>query len=156
MKRLTTLAAILFSFALPLSAAAQHDHHADHHSATKAEQSDPVFAAYEDARQALMKGSLADLKTAARRIGAASHAAGQHKLMELAGDLEDAADLKTARSAFAALSSEAIKYRETRCCEKPVVAYCSMEKKSWLQPAGEIGNPYVDPSMKKCGEIKQK
>ena len=153
MKRITTLAAILFSFALPLAAAPQHDHAA--HGA-KAEQSDRVFAAYEQARQALLKGSLADLRNAARRIGGAAHDAEQHKLMELAGDLEDAADLKAARAAFAVLTDEAIKYRETRCCEKPVVAYCSMEKKSWLQPAGEIGNPYVDASMRKCGEIKQK
>jgi hypothetical protein len=154
MKRITTLAAIFFSFALPLAAAAQHDHAA--HGGAKAEQSDRVFVAYEEARQALLKGSLADLRNAARRIGAAAHDAEQHKLMELAGDLEDAAGLKAARAAFAALSDEAIKYRETRCCEKPVVAYCSMEKKSWLQPAGTIGNPYVDAAMRSCGEIKQK
>ena len=153
MKRITTLAAVLFSFALPLAAAAQHGHAA--HGGAKAE-SDRVFAAYEEARQALLKGSLNDLRNAARRIGAAAHDAEQHKLMELAGDLEDATDLKAARAAFAALSDETIKYRETRCCEKPVVAYCSMEKKSWLQPAGAIGNPYVDASMRKCGEITQK
>jgi hypothetical protein len=52
MKRITTLAAIFFSFALPL-AAAQHDHAA--HRTAKAEQSDRVFVAYEEARQALFK-----------------------------------------------------------------------------------------------------
>lgn len=133
MKRIITLATILFSLTLPIAAAAQHDRAT--HGTAKAEQSDRVFAAYEEARQALLRSSLADLRNAARRVGAAAHDADQHKLMELAGDLEDAADLKAARTAFAALSNEAIQYRETRCCEKPVVAYAS---------------------MRKCGEIEQK
>ena len=38
--------------------------------------------------------------------------------------------------------------------DKPVVAYCSMEKKSWLQPKGAITNPYVDAAMRACGEVK--
>ena len=157
MKKITTLVALLFTFAIALAAAAQHTHtgHGGHAPA-KAQQSDRVFVAYEEARQALLKGSLGDLRNAARRIGAAAHEAEQHKLMELAGDLEDAADLKAARTAFAVLSDEAIKYRETRCCEKPVIAYCSMERKSWLQPAGEIGNPYVGDAMRNCGELREK
>jgi hypothetical protein len=53
------------------------------------------------------------------------------------------------------VSDEVIKYRESRCCKRPIVVYCSMEKKSWLQPEGQISNPYVDASMRKCGEIKQ-
>ena len=37
--------------------------------------------------------------------------------------------------------------------ELPVVMYCSMAKKSWLQLAGgEIGNPYYGQSMARCGE----
>ena len=34
-----------------------------------------------------------------------------------------------------------------------VVAWCSMSKKSWLQPAGEIGNPYYGKEMPRCGEV---
>jgi hypothetical protein len=30
-----------------------------------------------------------------------------------------------------------------------------MAKQSWLQPKGEISNPYFDASMRSCGEIKE-
>jgi hypothetical protein len=29
-----------------------------------------------------------------------------------------------------------------------------MEKKSWLQPEGEIANPYVGDVMRTCGEVR--
>jgi hypothetical protein len=38
---------------------------------------------------------------------------------------------------------------------RPVVAYCPMVKKAWLQPDGAIGNPYA-PSMLGCGEVVQR
>ncbi|MBI2214788.1 MAG: DUF3347 domain-containing protein [Acidobacteria bacterium] len=120
-----------------------------------AKQDDHVFASYEEARLALIKGSMPELKTAARHIGLAAKSANQSKISELAAKLEIAVDLKAARAAFAPLSDEVIKYRETRCCDRPVVVYCSMEKKSWVQPAGDIGNPYVDAAMRKCGEIRE-
>ena len=128
-----TLIALLFVFALPAMAA------------------DNVFTGYESARQALLKGSIADVRTAAKRIAVAARHEKAPKVADLAAALEHAADLKTARLAFATLSDEMIK---THKGKSPVVAYCSMEKKSWLQPAGAIGNPYVDPAMKSCGEIK--
>jgi hypothetical protein len=37
-----------------------------------------------------------------------------------------------------------------------IVAFCSMTKKSWLQPKGEIGNPYYGKSMPRCGEVVSK
>lgn len=115
---------------------------------------DHIFVSYEEARQALIKGSIPDVQKAAQHIADSAHRADQLAISEKAAALEKAEDLKAARLAFAALSDEVIKYREARCCERPAVAYCSMEKKSWLQPTGEIGNPYVDASMRKCGEIK--
>ena len=39
--------------------------------------------------------------------------------------------------------------------DRPVVVYCPMEKKAWLQPDEAIGNPYV-PSMLRCGEVVQR
>lgn len=140
MKRISiTLAAALFSIALPLAAVPQQD---------------PVFVSYEAARQALIKGSVPDVKKAARHVSVSARSAAQHNLVALAATMEKAADLKAARAAFAAVSEEVIRYRESRRSNRPVVAYCSMEKKSWLQPEGEIGNPYVDASMRRCGEIK--
>ena len=114
----------------------------------------PLFVSYESARQALLKESVPDVQKAAKQIGAAAHGAGQHGIAAKAADLEKAADLKNARVAFAALSDEVITYRATVGGEKPVVAYCSMEKKSWLQPKGAITNPYVDAGMRACGEVK--
>jgi hypothetical protein len=160
MKRTMITFATLIALALPLAAYAQHDH--GMHSSPKpktastVDEKDHIFISYEEARQALLKQSLRDLKTAATHISVAAHSADQHKIAELAADLEKAADITTARAGFAKLSDEVIKYRETRCCgDKPVVVYCSMEKKSWLQPGGEIGNPYVTAAMRKCGEVKE-
>ena len=163
MKRLAITCATLIALALPLTAYAQHGQHGmqhgtKHHDAAmeQSEQKDHIFVSYEEARQALIKQSLPDLQTAAKHIGVAAHSADQNKIAELAANLEKAADIKAARTAFAALSDEVIKYRKDRCCgDKPAVVYCSMEKKSWLQPGGEIGNPYVDAAMRKCGEVKE-
>ena len=80
---------------------------------------------------------------------------GAADFINAAAAFEAAPDLKAAQLAFASLSDEAIKYRETRCCNRPVVVYCSMEKKSWMQTdAKVIGNPYVDAKMRTCGEVK--
>jgi hypothetical protein len=35
----------------------------------------------------------------------------------------------------------------------PVVMYCPMVKRSWLQPAGEVGNPYHGQKMANCGYV---
>jgi len=118
--------------------------------------SDRIFTSYEEGRQALIKGSIPEIQKTAKQIAVAADAAGQPSIKQKATALGSAADLNAARQAFAALSDEVIKYRETRGGAKPVVAYCSMEKKSWLQPEGKIGNPYVGDSMRSCGEIKQK
>lgn len=158
MKRLTVVCATAIALALPLAAYAQHDH-GMHHGAmqmAKTEEKDQIFVAYEHARQALLNESISDLKAAAHHIGIVAVDAGQTRIAEQAAGLERATGIKSARTAFAALSDEVIKYRGSRCCgAKPVVVYCSMEKKSWLQPAGEIGNPYLEASMRKCGEVKE-
>jgi AcrB/AcrD/AcrF family len=73
-----------------------------------------------------------------------------------AARLATAKDLTSARNAFADLSKPMVRYREVSTGKKPVVAYCPMAKKSWLQPAGEIGNPYYGQSMAKCGDVVSK
>ena len=115
----------------------------------------PVFTQYESARQALLKESVADVQKAAKQLTTAAHGAGQHALAAKSAELEKATDITRARAAFGAVSDEVIKYRASVSGEKPVVAYCSMAKKSWLQPAGAISNPYFDGSMRGCGEVKE-
>jgi hypothetical protein len=73
-----------------------------------------------------------------------------------AARLAAAKNVTAARNAFADLSKPMVRYREVSTGKRPVVAYCPMAKKSWLQPAGEIGNPYYGQSMAKCGDVVSK
>ena len=146
---------VLLVLGVPAIAIAQHEGHMGTMTAPAQKSApDRVFMSYEEARQAFLKESLSGVQRAARHIGLAAESADQRAIAGHAVTLEKAADLKTAREAFASLSEAVIKYRQSRCCERPVVAYCSMEKKSWLQPTGmPISNPYLDVSMRKCGEF---
>jgi len=112
-----------------------------------------IYGAYENARQALLGASVSGVTKAAAALATAARAEKQTAIADRAAALAQARDLGAARSAFAALSDEMIKFRAGRSGERPVVVYCSMEKKSWLQPKGAIGNPYLAPSMRGCGEI---
>lgn len=73
------------------------------------------------------------------------------ELEAAAGELAAATDLETARDAFYALTKPLVRWRQA-AGEGPEVAYCPMKKRSWLQPGGEIGNPYYGRSMADCGE----
>jgi hypothetical protein len=72
-----------------------------------------------------------------------------------AADLAAAPDLAAVRDAFAELTKPLVRYHQLVEGARPVVAYCPMEKKAWLQPDEPIGNPY-DPSMLRCGEVVQR
>jgi hypothetical protein len=85
------------------------------------------------ARAAELREALPEIAAAADRVAAAT-------------------DLAAARAAFFAMTKPLVLYRGMVGGTRPVVAYCSMEKKSWLQPDGPIANPY-DPGMLRCGEI---
>jgi uncharacterized protein DUF3347 len=114
-----------------------------------------LFSKYEDVRKALVNQSLKDAQTASASLAKAAQAAGQPEIAAKAADVNKAPDLAKARTAFWALSQSMIKLRNEEKEPRPVVYYCSMEKKSWLQPKGTgVGNPYVDKSMSSCGEAK--
>jgi len=142
MKRIiitTTLAALtVFLFALAASAGQPS-----------------LFDRYEAVRQALLKGSLDDVHRTAAELADTASASKQRTIADRASALTTAADLKGARDSFAMLSEEVIDYRDGRSGSRPVVVYCSMEKKSWLQPKGAITNPYMDESLRSCGEIRK-
>ncbi len=102
-----------------------------------------LFDRYEAVRQALLKNDVVAVQNAARQLGTPH-----------ANQLASAKDIKEARAAFAAVSQDVIAYSKTVSGPKPVVLYCSMEKKSWLQPsASPVTNPYLDASMRACGEV---
>ena len=113
-----------------------------------------LFSKYEDVRKALVDQSLANTKTASAALASAARAAGQTDLETRAKNVNQASDLPKARAAFSALSESMIKLRNAANGPRPAVYYCSMEKESWLQPKGTVGNPYTDKSMRECGELK--
>lgn len=114
-----------------------------------------IYASYETTRQALIKTSVAEVQAGAKQIAIAARAEKQVAIAAKADALAKVADLAAARNAFAALSDEMINFRASDKGDRPIVVYCPMEKKSWLQPKGEVGNPYLSAGMRKCGEIKQ-
>ena len=73
-------------------------------------------------------------------------------MIAAADAMAKAKSLEPARSAFYDLSKALVRWREGVVAEiRPSVAYCSMYKRSWLQPGMEIGNPYG--GMPGCGRI---
>ena len=114
-----------------------------------------LFENYESVRQALLSGSLDDVQRTANDLEDVARTEKQNGIAERASALAAAADLKGARDSFAMLSEEVIRFRDARSGNRPVVVYCSMEKKSWLQPKGAITNPYMDESMRSCGEVRK-
>jgi hypothetical protein len=112
-----------------------------------------LFSRYEAVRQALLKGSFADVQKNAAALAAQAKTAKQAEVAAKAEAVAKSADLAAARTAFGPLSEEMVKVREAAKGDRPSVYYCPMVKKSWLQPKGEVGNPY-DSAMEKCGMLK--
>lgn len=78
------------------------------------------------------------------------------KLEMAAEKLAGATDLEAARDAFHDLSKPLVHWRK-EAGEGPVVVYCSMKERSWLQSADdEIGNPYYGQAMARCGQVVSK
>ena len=74
------------------------------------------------------------------------------EIIERAGTLVAADGIAAARAALAELTKPLVRYQALVKGPRPIVVYCPMVKKSWLQPDEAIGNPY-DPSMLRCGEV---
>jgi hypothetical protein len=145
--------------------------------AEPADQLSLVLGHYEAVRQALLAdrtagvtGHAAAIEKAARDLSAgfmaeragvpAAKAADTKALLPQvaasAARLAAAKNLEAARAAFGDLSKPLVRWREMATGPRPAVVYCSMVKKAWLQPAGEIGNPYYGKEMPGCGEIVSK
>jgi copper/silver efflux system protein len=116
----------------------------------------PLFPRYESVRKSLLAGSLDGVKSNAASLAGDAGASKRTEIANDAGALARSSDLESARHAFAALSDAMIAYRAAGN-EQPVpqVVYCVMARHSWLQPKGEISNPYfADPAMRGCGEVR--
>ena len=93
------------------------------------------------------------------RQAAATGSVGKIQLLaisEVAAKL-NTADLKIARKEFGDLSERVIIYLKASGAIRnpPYQFYCSMAKKSWLQPDKQTRNPYYGGSMLTCGELVQ-
>lgn len=137
---------------------------------------DEVMEHYEPVRVALLGDSMEDVNRhgaamaealraleadySAERADATGDAASvvREKLGEMiaaADDLAKAGGLQPARDALYELSRPLVRWREgVAAGSRPAVAYCPMHRRTWLQPDGEIGNPYG--GMPRCGEIVSK
>jgi hypothetical protein len=113
-----------------------------------------LFSKYEAVRQGLLSQKLADVQTTAKALADEATAAKNAEVAKAAEAVSTAKDLKAAREAFATLSNEMIKVRNAaKDGDRPMIGFCPMVNKSWLQAKGEIGNPY-DANMAKCGVLK--
>lgn len=134
---------------------------------------DEVMEHYEPVRLALMADSMKDVNEngaamaeelralqadfSAERAGASGDAVAvvREKLDEMiaaADEIAEAQSLQPARDALYELSMPLVRWHNGVDTDaRPAVAYCPMHKRSWLQPDGEIGNPYG--GMPRCGEI---
>jgi hypothetical protein len=95
-----------------------------------------------------------DEKTATLRPGSAGDC---RELMPTIGDaasrLTRSGGLAATREAFGDLSKSMVNYRQMVQQPESIVVYCSMAEGIWLQPAGEIGNPYYGQEMARCGQV---
>jgi hypothetical protein len=75
------------------------------------------------------------------------------EIQNAAAWLESTSTIDATREMFGELSKVMVRYRQMLTKTESVVVYCSMAEKVWIQPKGEIGNPYYGQSMARCGEI---
>ncbi len=112
-----------------------------------------LFTNYESVRQSLLKNDLKATQRSAAALAAEAQKAKNGTVAKLAQSVSIAKDLDGARRVFGPLSDEMVKIREAAKGARPAVYHCPMLKKQWLQPKGEVGNPY-DAAMPMCGTLK--
>lgn len=77
------------------------------------------------------------------------------EIEQRASEVARSSDLESVRAEMAELTKPLVRWHELVDGTRPVVAYCSMVKKAWIQPDEAIGNPYA-PYMLRCGEVVQR
>lgn len=95
----------------------------------------PAAAGVDSADAAAVKGLLPQIEVRASRVASAEA-------------------LERIRDELAELTKPLVRWHALIEGSRPVVAYCPMVKKAWLQPDEAIGNPYA-PTMLRCGEVVQ-
>ena len=104
----------------------------------------------------LAKDLLEDFDAASASVpdeDTATFEAALEEIRSAASDLSATDGLASAREHFFALARPMARYRKLSGDQSSIVAYCSMAQKAWIQPDGELGNPYMGQQMPKCGEV---
>ena len=111
-------------------------------AAALSEEDAKFMTIYEQVQKALIQDNLNAAKDAAHALA-----------NEQGAGILKAADLKTARDAFADLSKTA----EQKVAGNPDyhVFYCPMVKRDWVQASTSIANPYMGKDMLTCGVEKK-
>jgi hypothetical protein len=125
---------------------------------------EPVKSVLDDylkIESALAKDSLEGVSTNASAIASAVRGDSMKMLSPQVADQADALakakDLRTAREALKPMSASLISYlHDHKVTGAYTEVYCPMTKASWLQKGGKVENPYMEPSMRSCGEIKSR
>lgn len=115
----------------------------------------PVVEPYLRIQAALAADTLEDTAGAARAIAAQADRIGAAPVVKAARAFEAAADIKAARTAFAALSEAIITAAGDALGDGVRIAYCPMADSPWLQEGDSIRNPYYGKQMLTCGEFKK-
>lgn len=127
---------------------------------------DEIMEPYEEVRLLLLADSTDGIAEYAELIrdtarapkAGSSEAEDVQKLLpaiaDSAGDLAVSVEIEAARGAFYELSKLLVQVRAKISGDNvPVVMYCPMTKRSWLQPEGDVGNPYYGRKMPNCGNV---
>ena len=115
-----------------------------------------ILEAYLKIQQALYSDKLAGVADAAAAIAAESSKIGEPAapVRTAAVAMQKAVDLTAARKEFGALSDAMLAARKNGVdLGTARVAYCPMARKSWLQTADTIQNPYYGQVMADCGRF---
>ena len=154
-----TLTAVIV--ALAISARAGHRTFPNEETGALMEPMKSVFDNYLKIQSALANDSMEGVASSASAIGSAVRGDSMKMLSLQVADQADALaktkNLASAREAFKPLSKSLIQYlADHNITSAYVEVYCPMAKASWLQTGDKINNPYLDASMRGCGEIQKK
>ena len=119
-----------------------------------------IVSSYLDIQKQLVADKTDTIKVQAHAIGEQASQMGQvgAPLATAAANVEKAADLKSAREAFGALSDAVIAAAKAdgwTDVSGLKLAYCPMVKRSWLQAENTLQNPYYGRAMAGCGEFRK-
>ena len=116
---------------------------------------DGIAAPYLHIQLALANDSTDGVPEAARAIAAEAATMGDSAkgIATAAAAVAGATNIKVTRAAFGPLSDALIAYGEEVGFGDLRVAYCPMVRKSWVQEAGDLRNPFYGSEMLTCGNF---